>query len=165
METDYMKKNGIFSLVLANMMLVLLLSVLMIGKAGATTELVQWRTLKEGKNEARERNMPVLIDFYVEHNCPRCDALDREVYVNKYITNKINEKFVPIRVNLNRELTPEEQALMDKLKTGGECVLAFLNADGTLIKDKNGALISSMEMIPPNKYNWFMDQALAHINN
>ena len=54
---------------------------------------------------------------------------------------------------------------MDKLKTGGECVLAFLNADGTLIKDKNGALISSMEMIPPNKYNWFMDQALAHLNN
>ena len=159
-----MNKKSAFSLVAAQILFVLLLNVLMIGKATATSELVQWRTLKEGKIEARERNMPVLIDFYVEDNCPRCDALEREVYVNMYITNKINEKFVPVRVDLDKELTPEEQALMDELQTGGECVLAFLNADGTIIKDNKGATISSMKMLPPNKFNWFMDQALAHLN-
>ena len=159
-----MKKKSLFSLIAAQMLCVLLLNGLLGGKAYATTELVQWRTLKEGKIEARSRNMPVLIDFFVEENCPRCEALDREVYVNKYITNKINQKFVPVRVDLDKELTGEEQALMDKLKTGGECVLAFLNADGTIIKDSKGMPISSMEMIPPNKYNWFMDQALAHMN-
>jgi hypothetical protein len=164
METDYMKKKSTFSLVATHMLFVLLLSGLMIGKAYATTELVQWRTLKEGKSEARERNMPVLVDFYVTENCPRCEALDREVYVNIYITNKINEKFVPVRVDLDKKISREEQALMDELKTGGECVLAFLNADGTIIKDSKGATISSMEMLPPNKYNWFMDQALANLN-
>ena len=161
-----MKKKSAFSLVATHMLFVLLLSGLMIGKAYATTELVQWRTLKEGKIEARERNMPVLVDFFTkDENCPRCVALDREVYVNKYITDKINEKFVPVRVDPDKQLSREEQALMDKLKTGGECVLAFLNVDGTIIKDSKGVPISSMEMIPPDKYNWFMDQALAHLSN
>jgi hypothetical protein len=160
-----MKKKGMLSFIAAQMLFILLLSGPLIGNAGATTELVQWRTLMEGKKEARSRNMPVLVDFYVEHNCPRCEALDRQVYVNAYITNKINEKFVPVRVDLDKELNREEQALMDELKTGGECVLAFLNIDGTLICDKKGVPISSMEMIPPNKFNWFMDQALANMNN
>ena len=159
-----MEKKGMLSLVAAQMLFILLLSGPLIGNAGATTELVQWRTLTEGKKEARSRNMPVLVDFYVEHNCPRCEALDREVYINMYITNKINEKFVPVRVNLDKRIGPEERALVDTLNTGGECVLAFLNADGTVIKDSKGATISSMEMLPPNKYNWFMDQALANLN-
>jgi hypothetical protein len=161
-----MKKMSIFPLVAAQILFVLLLNGLIIGKASATTELVQWRTLKEGKIEARSRNMPVLVDFFVKgEDCPRCIALDREVYVNKYITNKINQKFVPVRVDLDKQLTREEQALMDELKTGGECILAFLNMDGTIIKDSKGVPISSMEMIPPDKYNWFMDQALTHRNN
>jgi hypothetical protein len=159
-----MKKTSIFSLVAAQMLFVLLVNGFQVDKIGAKTELVQWRTLKAGKQEARNRDMPVLVDFYVEVNCPRCEALDREVYVNMYITNKINQKFIPVRVDLDRQLTPEEQALLDELKTGGDCVLAFLHADGTLVKDKKGAPISSMKMIPPNKYNWFMDQALAHLN-
>jgi len=160
-----MKKISFFSLVTAQMMLVVLLNGLLAGKAGAITEMVQWRTLKEGKIEARSRNMPVLVDFFVKENCPRCIALGREVYVNKYITNKINQKFVPVRVDLDRQLTRQEQALIDELKTGCECVLAFLNADGTIIRDRKGVPISSMEMIPPDKYNWFMDQALTHRNN
>jgi thiol-disulfide isomerase/thioredoxin len=127
--------------------------------------LIQWRTLKQGKAEATRRNMPVLVDFYFAHDCPRCIALDKDVYANEQIAERINRQFIPVRVYLNKGLSREEKKLMNELKGGGECILAFLDPKGKIVKDDKGADISTMEMIPPEKYIWYMDQALLHLGN
>jgi hypothetical protein len=128
-------------------------------------QLIEWRTLEQGKAEAARRDMPVLVDFYFVKDCPRCIALEKDVYANGQLAERINRQFIPVRVYLNKELNREENKLMDKLKSGGECILAFLDPEGKIVKDDNGADISTMEMIPPEKYLWYMDQALLHLGN
>lgn len=127
------------------------------------TELIQWRTLMQGKAEAVNRNMPVLVDFYFFKDCPRCIALEKDVYASQHLAERINQQFIPVRVYLNKELTREEKQLVAELKSGGECILAFLDPKGRIVKDNNGTHISTMEMIPPEKYKWYMDQALLHL--
>jgi len=141
---------------------------MMIGPAAADfhqpAELIQWRTLKQGKEEATRRDMPVLVDFYFTKVCPRCVALEKDVYANEQLAERINQQFIPVRVYLNKELNREEKKLMDELKSGGECILAFLDPEGEIVKDDKGVQISTMEMIPPEKYTWYMDQALLHLD-
>ena len=143
------------------------LFLLRLDPAGAdplTKGLIQWRTLNQGKTEAVKRNMPVLVDFYYPKDCPRCVALERDVYGNEHLAEKINQHFIPVRVYLNKELTREERKLMAELKSGGECILAFLDSKGRIIKDSKGNSVCTMAMIPPEKYNWFMDQALLYLD-
>ena len=130
-----------------------------------TKGLIQWRTLNQGKTEAVNRNMPVLVDFYYPLDCPRCVALERDVYGNEHLAERINQHFIPVRVYLNKKLTREEKKLMAELKSGGECILAFLDPKGRIIKDSKGTYIGTMAMIPPEKFNWFMDQALLNFGN
>ena len=130
-----------------------------------TKGLIQWRTLNQGKTEAVKRNMPLLVDFYYPKDCPRCVALERDVYGNEHLAERINQHFIPVRVYLNKKLTREAKKLMDELKSGGECILAFLDPKGRIIKDSKGTYIGTMAMIPPEKFNWFMDQALLNFGN
>ena len=134
------------------------------GKTSSQTDLISWRTLSDGRTEAKEKKMPILVDFYSEENCERCGALDKDVYSDSQLTEAISSNFIPVRVYKNKQMTIAEQALMDKLESGGECILAFLNSNGDIIRDQDGVQISTMEMIPPDKYTWFMDQALTHNN-
>ncbi len=124
-------------------------------------DLISWRTLEAGTEEARQRHLPVLIDFYSGgENCPRCLTLEQEVYSDEVVAAKANRDFVPVRIFKSKPLSPAETALSEKLQSGGECILAFLDSDGTVIKDEQGKDISSLEMLDAAKYLEFMDRAL-----
>ena len=134
------------------------------GESVKSLDLVEWRTLSAGKTEAQEKNMPMLVDFYTGLDCERCRSLDKEVYSDPKLTDAIKSKFVPVRVSLDRELMDEEKQLMEKLDSGGECVLAFLSPQGEIVADqKNGKPIATMEMLPPDKYMEYMELALNNI--
>jgi len=131
----------------------------------APTETIAWRTLEAGKREALEKNMPVLVDFFYGTGCSRCMAVQRDIYNDPDLVAMINREFIPVRVWLTAPLSPEEKKLSDELKNGEECILAFLDSHGQVIKDKRDKYISSMGMLPAKEYRRYMELALEQITN
>jgi len=125
-----------------------------------TDASIDWRTLEEGKKEAKEKGMPVLIDFFFGAKCMRCDYFEKKLYSDPEVADAINKDFIPVRVYLSQPLSEEETALMKKLSPQEECVLAFLDQNGEIISDKNGQPISSMEVLNREQYLSYMIKAL-----
>jgi len=128
-------------------------------------ESIRWRTLAEGSREAAETKRPCLVDFYFGANCHRCSQLDRHVYTNPYVIHRVNTEFIPVRIDLQKPLTEAEQALMEKMETGGECMLLFLHPDGTVLKDSTGVRVCTMGMISPEQFIRYLDRALESVRN
>jgi len=126
------------------------------------TKGLHWRRLAAGRQEAAAANRPVLVDFFVTVHCPRCGQMDSGVYEDPATIARINEQFVPVRVNLMEPLDQGEEALMAELGNDGECILAFLNPDGTVVRDGQGRRISTMGMLPPAEFNRYLDLALEN---
>ncbi len=132
--------------------------------AGPKAEPIAWRTLSAGKAEAMERNMPVLVDFYYGPECHRCKMFDQKVYADPECVARITKDFVPVRVDLSRELSAEEKELSKALESGGECMLAFLDPQGNVIKDVSGERICTLAMLSRREFMDYLDRALARIN-
>jgi len=128
------------------------------------TQLIQWRTLEQGSREAREKGMPVLIDFYYGATCMRCEYFESTLYTDPEIADMVNRNFIPVRVHLSRARTEAEGALLMKLSPMQECVLAFLDKNGRIITDKNGQPISSMEVLNKQQYLDYMRKALDNLH-
>ena len=52
---------------------------------------------------ARAEKKPMLIDFAVAKGCPRCDFLQKNVYIKDEIVRKINSDFVSILIDLSKK--------------------------------------------------------------
>lgn len=131
----------------------------------SNTQIVHWRTLEAAKIEAFQRNMPVLVDFFYGSECMRCLAVQKDVYDDSEIINLIAKDFIPVRVWLSMEMSQQEEALSQKLNNNGECILAFLDAQGNVIKNVQGKDISSMGMLLANNYMQYMNEALEMIRH
>jgi|GEM_PF-1711844 len=126
--------------------------------------LIQWRSLADGKTEAAQRNMPVLVDFFIGPVCMRCVAVQKDIYNDRELASRIEREFIPVRIWLSSELSAEEEALSQELNNDGECILAFLDAHGNVLKNSQGEDISSMKMLPADEYIRYMDEALKNLH-
>jgi thiol-disulfide isomerase/thioredoxin len=122
---------------------------------------IDWHTLAQGKVEAAENQLPVLVDFYYGPQCPRCLAFDQQIYADAKIIHRLNTQFVAIRIDLRKPLNKEEQALADAMKTGGECMLMFLNSAGEIVKTRQGAAICTMDKLTKEEFSSYLDKALT----
>jgi thioredoxin-related protein len=113
---------------------------------------VNWHTLKEGSTIALAEKKPCLVDFAVPEHCARCEFLQNNVYNRKEITDKINSDFIPIWIDLSKELTPEEKALGEKFDYRNDCLLLFLDHKGNIIKDPEGKKMCFVDKIPPQVF-------------
>lgn len=125
--------------------------------------LIEWRTLKNGSREAREKGMPVLIDFFYGATCMRCEYFEHTLYTDPEIAAAVNKNFIPVRVHLSRARTEAEGALLMKLSPTQECVLAFLDKNGEIITDEKDQPISSMEMLNKEQLLAYMTKALERL--
>ena len=123
-------------------------------------DLVNWHTLKDGMEKARAEKKPVVLDFFFGKGCPRCEFLEKEVYSNPAIAKKINDDFVPIRVDLNKKLSPEEQSLGEKYNFKNDCLLIFLDARGDLVKEA-GKKLCFIDKVDPDEFIQYLDEAKA----
>ena len=160
MLTEHFK---IRSLVIILAVLLTSLSACQTADVRPETSLIKWRTLAEGRAEAHEKNMPCLVDFYFGEGCPRCVLLDQKVYSDPATANRINSHFVPVRIDLAGKLSGEEKKLAKHMETGGECMLLFLHASGKPVTTTKGHRICSMDMISPEQFAGYLDQALENI--
>ncbi len=123
-------------------------------------DLVNWYTLQDGMTKAEAEKKPVVLDFFYGKGCPRCEFLEKEIYNDQVIAKKINEDFVPIRIDLNKKLSAEEQSLGEKYNFKNDCLLIFLDAKGELVKE-SGKRLCFIDKVDPQDFIKYLDEAKA----
>jgi len=63
---------------------------------------VHWLTYEQGLEKQRELKKPMLIFFHLPY-CYRCKNMERKVYKNSEIISYINQHFIPVEVDLDKE--------------------------------------------------------------
>jgi len=139
---------------------VLLVLGLFVASSASAGDLVNWYTLNDGMAKAKEEKKPVVLDFFYGKGCPRCEFLEKEVYSNPTIAKKIMEDFVPIRIDLNKKLSAEEQSLGEKYNFKNDCLLIFLDARGDLVKEA-GKKLCFIDKVDPGEFIKYLDAAKA----
>ncbi|MGE5300094.1 MAG: thioredoxin family protein [Acidobacteriota bacterium] len=133
---------------------------LFVASSATAGDLVNWYTLQDGMAKATAENKPVVLDFFYGKGCPRCEFLEKEVYSNPMIAKKIMEDFVPIRIDLNKKLSAEEQSLGEKYNFKNDCLLIFLDAKGDLVKEA-GKKLCFIDKVDPQEFIKYLDLAKA----
>ena len=121
-------------------------------------EKVNWHSLKDGLKKARVEKKPLLVDFGVVKGCPRCQFLIKNVYNNDEIVKKINSDFVPVFIDLNKDLTSDEKALGERYDYKGDCLLLFLDSEGNVIKDPEGGKMCFADKVEPEVFIKYLEQ-------
>ena len=120
---------------------------------------VNWYSLAEGKELAWVQEKPMLVDFYVPEGCDRCESMVQEVYGNEEIAGLINERFVPVRINLAGNMSREEAELGRKYDYQYECLLLFLDHAGEVIEKAGGGRMCFAEFVKPEWFKEYLNHA------
>lgn len=122
---------------------------------------LKWFTLKEGMEKAKAENKTMIVDFFYGKGCPRCEFLQTKVYDDPGIAEKIRTDFIPIKIDLAKELNPEEEALGKKHEYKKDCLLLFLDPKGSLIVDPDGTKFCFIDKIDPDQFIRYLDKFKA----
>jgi len=63
---------------------------------------VLWLTYKQGLEKQRELKKPMLLLFHLPY-CYRCKDMERKVYKDSKVISFINQHFIPVEVDLDKE--------------------------------------------------------------
>ncbi len=63
---------------------------------------IQWEPFKTGMSEAQKAGKPVFLHFYAVW-CAYCAKMEKESFQNDTIIDFLNENFVSIRVNVDKQ--------------------------------------------------------------
>ncbi|HUO76216.1 MAG TPA: thioredoxin family protein [Thermodesulfovibrionales bacterium] len=118
---------------------------------------IHWFSLKEGTEKSKAEKKPMIVDFFYGKGCPRCEALQKGVYDNPTIAKKINDEFVPIRVDLTKKLTEEEEKLGNKYDFKNDCLLLFMDYQGNVMKDPSGKRLCFADTVEPEWFVQYLD--------
>jgi len=140
--------------------LVLILTLMAFSYASAEDTL-KWLSLKEGVEKSKAEKKPMIVDFFYGKGCPRCEALQKGVYDEPSIARKIMDDFVPVRVDLTKELSNEEEALGNKFDYKKDCLLLFIDSNGDVIKDPLGKRLCFIDTVEPKQFIEYLDMIKA----
>ncbi|MBA4374189.1 MAG: hypothetical protein C0402_15165 [Thermodesulfovibrio sp.] len=125
--------------------------------ATASGDRIVWYGLDEGLSRARTEKKAMIIDFFYNMDCPRCAKLQKEVYDNPTIAKKIRDEFIPIRIDLTKKLTKDEELLGEKYDYKNDCLLIFLDYEKKLIKDQTGKKLCFIDKVDPDEFIQYLD--------
>lgn len=120
---------------------------------------VNWYTLAEGTKKARAESKPCVVDFFFPGGCLRCDRMDKYVYSNKEIIEKLNAEFVPILIDLSKPLSEEEKRLGDLYEYRKECLLLFMDSRGNIVEDPGGKKLCIADYVDAEWFLKYLDMA------
>ena len=137
-------------------LLFLVIGLILSSYAFASAEM-KWYSLKEGMAMSKTEKKPVIVDFFYGKGCPRCEFLQKEVYDNPSIAKKIMDDFIPIRVDLMKKLSKEEEELGNKYKFKNDCLLIFLDPQENLVEDPFGQKLCFIDKVEPGEFIKYLD--------
>lgn len=115
---------------------------------GAGGEAIEWLTaFEEAMDRAREKNRPVMIDFYTDW-CSWCKTLDNTTYLDAAVARKA-EQFVSLKIDAD-----DQRPLAARYKVGAFPTILFINPEGIEIHRVVG-------FRPPEDFLKEMDTALG----
>jgi thioredoxin-related protein len=123
-------------------------------------EGVQWMSLKDGLVKAKIEKRPLIVDFFYGKGCSRCESLQKNVYNDPSISKKIMNSFVPVRIDLTKPLTAQEDALGKKFEYKNDCLLLFLDPTGELIHDTEGKRLCFVDKLDPKWFDSYLDMII-----
>lgn len=118
---------------------------------------VIWYTLEKGTEKAKIEKKPMIVDFFFGEGCPRCEALEKGVYGNASIAAKINADFIPIRIDMKKELSDAEKRLGERFDYKKDCMLLFLDPEGNIVRDPLGKRLCFTENVEPKSFIRYLD--------
>lgn len=119
--------------------------------------LIKWYSFEKAKEKARIERKPLIVDFAVAQGCPRCEAMQKNIYSKKEIADKINKDFFPVLIDLSKELTPAEKRLGEEYDFKNDCLLLFLDPDGRVLKDPSGKRLCFMDAVDTEVFLKYLD--------
>src|SRR5437870_2330939 len=115
----------------------LALFIVFAAEPAALAQSPAWRTdYNAARREASDKNRPLLLDFGTE-NCFWCKKLDATTFRDPSVLALINEQFVPLRIDAERE-----PLLTQKLQIAGYPTVLLATAEGRIITVIEGYLES-----------------------
>jgi thioredoxin-related protein len=106
----------------------LLLVLVGICNLSAGDPAIQWRTdYNAARKEALEKGKPLFLDFGTEE-CYHCRRLDQLTLRDARVIQMLNENFIPLKINANRE-----PALTQALKIQAYPTLIFAGTEGKIL--------------------------------
>jgi thioredoxin-related protein len=143
-----------------NITLIILFTGLVLASHAVAAGELKWFSLKDGMERAKSEKKPMIVDFFYGKGCPRCEFLQKNVYGDPKIAKKIMDDFVPIRVDLTKKLTTEEQQLGNKYDFKNDCLLLFLDPQANIVKEK-GKRLCFIDKIDPDEFVKYLDTISA----
>jgi thioredoxin-related protein len=104
----------------------------------ARADDIRWRHDYSGaRKEAQERDLPLLLDFGTE-TCHWCKRLDATTFRHETIVSVINQRFIPLKVDAEKQST-----LAEALHIRSYPTLVLAGSDGKIIGTLEGYLDAS----------------------
>ncbi|APG28371.1 hypothetical protein A7E78_11225 [Syntrophotalea acetylenivorans] len=93
---------------------------------------VHWLTYEQGLEKQRELKKPILLFFHLPY-CYRCKNMERKVYKDSKVISFIDQHFIPVEVDLDKEKQTAKLFEVDYTPTH-----VFIAPDGsTVLREKD----------------------------
>jgi len=140
---------------------VMILATLIAASLSFASGEIRWFSLRDGEERARAEKKPMIVDFYYGKGCPRCETLQKKVYDDPLIAEKIQRDFIPIRIDLTKKLTKGEKKLGERYDYKDDCLLLFLDHTGAVLNDPKGKRLCFIDAVDPESFAGYLDMIKA----
>ena len=106
----------------------------------ASKEKIKWMSYEEGIKQAKQARKKVFISFYADW-CTFCEKMEKETFSKKDVVNFVNENFVAIHVNSDKEVETARKYFVRGLP-----MTWFMDPDGEKISSIPGYIPPDMFM-------------------
>jgi thioredoxin-related protein len=112
---------------------------------------VHWLTYNQGLEKQQETKKPMLLFFHLPY-CYRCKDMERKVYEDSKVIHFINQQFIPVMVDLDKEKQTAELFKVNYTPT-----TVFIAPDGSTALREKGVISKSrfecmLEYVAEQKY-------------
>jgi thioredoxin-related protein len=104
----------------------------------SSQEKIHWLSYDEGMKLSKQKGQKVFISFYADW-CTFCEKMEKETFRKKEVVSFVNEKFLAIRVNSDKEVE-----IARKYFVRGLPMTWFLDANGDKISSIPGYIPPEM---------------------
>ena len=124
---------------------------MMLLASAAMADTVKWLSdYDKAVAQAKSEKKIVMVDVYTDW-CGWCKKLDKDVYSNAKVSEKLSKDFVAVKIN--PEKSAQNRQLANKFGTRGYPHIVFVNADGKKISEVGG-------YIPADKFASKLDDVV-----